>query len=258
MTSLQRLRDLYRRQSKHAQYQVLPEALSQLLNASEKPTRPRYEKERLNYICSRIGFAGKRVLDIGGNTGFFSIEALTCGASYVEYVEGNPIHAEFVALAADVLGVGNRIQIVNEYFHFDAPISARYYDVTLLLNVLHHMGDDFGDQRITCTQAKETIPIILNSIADISRKAVFQLGFNWRGDRTKPIFDNGTKTDQISFIQERTRDSWDLQSIGIAELTDGGLVYRDMHEGNIQRSDRLGEFLNRPLFILQSRVVGSG
>ena len=39
----------------------------------------------------------------------------------------------------------------------------------------------------------------------------------------------------------------------IAEKTEDGLNYSDLNDRNIGRIDELGEFLNRPLFIMKSK-----
>ena len=56
----------------------------------------------------------------------------------------------------------------------------------------------------------------------------------------------------IELVRQLDAD-WAVQAIGIAERHDGRVVYRDLDARNIDRDDSLGEFLNRPLFILRSR-----
>ena len=56
----------------------------------------------------------------------------------------------------------------------------------------------------------------------------------------------------INFISEGTKEFCKIIDIGIAEKKDNLIVYASRNEKNIQRDDTLGEFLNRPIFILKS------
>ena len=95
----------------------------------------------------------------------------------------------------------------------------------------------------------------LNCFAAKTDILVFQLGFNWKGDRSKPLFNNGIKAEMINFIQEGIKNTWKILHIGVAEGTKGSVVYSALNDRNIERDDNLGEFLNRPIFILKSLRV---
>ena len=71
-----------------------------------------------NYIKQKLQINDKAILDIGGNTGFFTFELLELSAKSVHYFEGNKIHAEFVTIAADILKLKNKVNIYNEYYSF--------------------------------------------------------------------------------------------------------------------------------------------
>lgn len=44
--------------------------------------------------------------------------------------------------------------------------------------------------------------------------------------------------------------------VGIAQRSEGGLIeYIELNDENIKRDDSLGEFLNRPIFVLKSKGV---
>lgn len=247
-----KLRELYHATSKHSNYQVLPAALHRILGGGDISVNSRHELARLLYICSKIDMSGLCVADIGGNTGYFSFEILEKGADSLSYYEGNKAHHDFVAGAATLLGLDDKLQTFNEYVDFQTTNLPKF-DCVLLLNVLHHVGDDYGDQHINIENARQAI---LHSLAEISRQThwlVFQLGFNWKGDRGLPIFEHGTKTELIDFISKGTSHDWNIHSIGIAEQNGDGIIFNDLNCSNTQRDDRLGEFLNRPLFIMQSK-----
>ena len=129
----------------------------------------------------------------------------------------------------------------------------RKYDVVFLLNVLHHLGDDYGDKTLSIDMAKELMITQLNTMVNKTSYIVFQLGFNWKGNRNICLFNNGTKAEMIDFIKTGTKNFWDIIDIGIAEGSKQHTEYFDVNKINIERKDSLGEFLNRPLFIMKSK-----
>jgi 2-polyprenyl-3-methyl-5-hydroxy-6-metoxy-1,4-benzoquinol methylase len=248
--SQERLRALYMEKSKHSNYQVLSGRLRSILGENEIVTNTRSERERLDYLLSKVDVQDKTVIDIGGNTGFFSFELLEAGARSVHVVEGNKDHAEFVRVAAEAIGVGERVVVTPEYFQFDGRTEG-HYDVGLLFNVLHHVGDDYGSLE-SLEDTKRLILEQLNSMSRIVDTLVFQLGFNWMGDPSKPLFKDGTKQEQIDFITAGVEGYWKIEHVGVAAGTREQAHYADVDETNIDRDDALGEFLNRPIFILKS------
>lgn len=246
------LLDLYQRTSKHSNYQVLAGALAPLLGSEAISVKSRHEHARLAYILSRVPVQGLHVADIGGNTGFFSFELLEQGARRVDYHEGNAAHHDFVQAAAQRLGLAGRLHTHLGYVSFE-PSALPPVDCTLLLNVLHHFGDDFGDRLAAKEAAKQRMLACLSALARSSRTLVFQLGFNWKGDRHLPLFAGGSKAEMMAFIAQGTAADWDMAAIGMAERDGGQIVYRDLSDRNIARDDSLGEFLNRPIFIMRSR-----
>jgi hypothetical protein len=88
-----------------------------------------------------------------------------------------------------------------------------------------------------------------------SATATAQLGFNWKGDRHQPLFAHGSKAEMTHFIEQGTAADWDITAIGIAEREGTQTVFRDRYDRNVARDDSLGEFVNRPIFIVRSRHV---
>lgn len=236
--------------SKHSQYQVLPSVLSRYIPQDSITIKSRSETQRWKYITDKVSIQGKTILDIGANTGFFSIESLCAGAKQVTAFEGNGEHARFLEIVSDLLDYKTRFRIEHTYYTFTEN---EKYDICFLLNVLHHVGDDYGDKTLTIQKAKELMIKQLNQMASHCDILVLQIGFNWKGDRNVGLFQGGTKKEVIDFIKSGISDAWDLESIGIAEKDDDSIIYRDLSRVNIKRDDSLGEFLNRPIFVLKSK-----
>lgn len=253
ISEIEELKRLYAEVSKHSNYQILSKRLSLLLTNNEIKVKTRYEAERLKYILKNISIKNKKVLDIGGNTGFFTFEFLDNKAKLVHYYEGNKTHADFVRLASSMLGVEKRIEIADRYFSFEDELKNERYDIVLLLNVLHHVGEDYGDKELSIDLAKQLIIKELKSFSGKTDFMFFQLGFNWKGNRNLGLFKDGTKKEMIDFITQGTKDFCDIVKIGIPEKKGRVVEYVDQHAANIGRNDELGEFLNRPLFIMKFR-----
>jgi SAM-dependent methyltransferase len=197
MNKIEKLKEMYANTSKHSNYQILASDLQKYLKNDDIEVKSRNETIRLNYFLKNVNIKNKKVLDIGGNTGYFTFEFLKNGADTLEYYEGNQEHAKFVQLASEVLGYTEQLTVYNKYYNFDQN---EQYDVVLLLNVLHHLGDDFGDDKVSKEKALETIIEHMKAMAKQTDILVFQLGFNWKGDRDLPLFENGTKQELIDFI----------------------------------------------------------
>ncbi len=247
-----KLVQLYQNISKHSNYQILSNKLKSLVDTSGLTVKSRFEKERMDFIKESTSFQGKRVLDVGGNTGYFSFEVLEAGAREVVYYEGNKEHSAFVMESKRILNLP--LQIHNKYFDFDIDLeNNEKYDIVLLLNVLHHFGDDFGDKGASIEKAKQKIKDSINYFYNKTDYLILQLGFCWKGDRNQLLFQNGTKKEMIYFIKESTNDNWEMVSIGIAEVKNGITNYVSSTPENLKRNDAIGEFRNRPIFILKSK-----
>ena len=238
-----------RRGSKHACYQDIPSLLQPLLPVPAADKLRRYDRERLRYLLARIEVRDRSVLDIGCNGGFFLLELLAAGARQTIGYEGSEDHAAFLAEAAATLGLGERLKVQPRYYDFDADTG--HHDVALLLNVLHHVGDDYGDPALTLAGAREHILRSLRQMRKRCDVLVFQLGFNWKGQRGASLFGHGTIAEMVDFVQRGVHGHWHLRHVGVAvSATVGGIQYQDLGSDNGHRKNELGEFLNRPLFIL--------
>ena len=242
------LRALYDAQSKHSSYQLIHPTLMPLLGDASGLPAGKQEAQRQRWFDRVVPMAGKSVLDIGANTGYFSFAALHAGARRVRAQEGNAAHARFIAEAARALGAADRLEAVPAYFEF-APQADEHFDVVLCLNVVHHLGDDFGDRALTIAQARARMLDAINALATWTRTLVLQVGFNWKGDRHRPLFEGGEKAALIEFVRAGTASHWRIADIVVADPRAGG-EFVPVDAGNLPRNDAIGEFMNRPLFVM--------
>jgi len=235
---------------KHSAYQVLPEIIKNLIGKTDIKFYPKYEKERLNYITKKVNIKDKTILDIGCNTGYFVFEFLEQEAKKITCYEGGKHHSQFVELATQLIKQEKTIKVISEYYDFNS--TTERCDIVLLLNVLHHLGDDYGEKNQTRAEAKDNMLNQLNSMSRNTNLLIFQMGFNWKGDINQCLFEQGTKSEMIHFIKNGTKGYWDIMDIGVAVGSKQNAEYIDLNDENIERKDSLGEFLNRPLFIMKS------
>jgi 2-polyprenyl-3-methyl-5-hydroxy-6-metoxy-1,4-benzoquinol methylase len=252
--NIERLKTLYQNISKHSNYQILPDCLKEHIDTKDLTINSRFEEERMHFLKSHIDFTDKIVVDIGGNTGYFSFQSIQEGASQVNYFEGNQEHAAFVKFAANDLQLN--INVFNKYLNFDdTSVLPDDVNIILLFNVIHHLGDDFGDNTITKENAKKRMAESINFFYDKTDYLILQMGFCWKGNPLLPLFENGTKEEMIDFVKNSTNEKWEIQKIGIAEEIKGTTSYNLLNDENIKRNDSLGEFRNRPIFILKKKTT---
>lgn len=242
------LNQLLASRSKHSTYQELHPCLLDLLGTQQSPAG-KLESARWGYMAAHCDFQGKTIIDIGANTGFFCMAAISAGATRVSAIEGNKEHAEFMLHAAHLLGWQDRFQVWHEYYDFGANEHSKA-DVALCLNVLHHLGDDFGSSSLSLEQARQGIGEGLRLLAGHARNCWFQLGFNWKGDRHKPLFSRGLKVELIDFVTDACASAWSIEKVAIYNPATS--TYEDASDKLLVRFDDIGEFLNRPLFLLRS------
>ncbi len=236
--------------TKHSGYQEIHPALTAFVDGGGD-VAGKAESSRWEYMRRCMSFKGERVLDIGANTGFFSLSAALEGeASSVIAWEGSPYHAEFLDRAVALLGLDGKVQVENKYYDFSSENPRS--DITLCLNVLHHLGDDFGDSGLTMRDAKAEMTRVLRDMAAMSRLMWLQVGFNWKGDRNQPLFDAGLKEELITFVSTATAGVWSVERVGVYNPEIRG--YEDVNDRLLARFDEIGEFMNRPLFLLRSRL----
>ncbi|WP_311064849.1 class I SAM-dependent methyltransferase [Halomonas sp. DWK9] len=246
---------------KHKIYHRPPSRFSSIENFSERTYYKEkyygekydkmFEKSRFEYIKRHINYKNKTLIDIGCNTGFFIFEALDNGAVKALGYEGS--ESAYLQLSNYVQKTHEKIAIRNDFFDLKKN-NNEYYDIVHLLNVVHHLGNDYGEKASNndIRKLKEEIISQVNNVSYFSKYLVFQMGFNLHGNVKYPLFEKGTKREMIDFIQNGVKQHWHIESIGVAQSDNGYVTYHELDNKNIERNDDLGEFLNRPIFILKS------
>jgi SAM-dependent methyltransferase len=82
--------------------------------------------------------AGKRVLDLGCNAGFWSLCAVESGCDYVLGIDGRPMHVEQANLVFQVKGVSRQRYDFRCANVFDVRGDLGSFDLVLCLGVLYH------------------------------------------------------------------------------------------------------------------------
>jgi tRNA (mo5U34)-methyltransferase len=111
------------------------------------PSRATAHKERKRYFFDPLvelcggSLEGKRVLDLGCNAGFWSLEALDRGAEFVLGVDGRDMHIEQAELVFDVKEIdGSRYEFaVGNVFDFDYS-KFEDFDIVLCLGLMYHVS----------------------------------------------------------------------------------------------------------------------
>lgn len=249
---LPELRQRYDAHSKHSSYQLVHPSLMPWMGPPEGLPAGKQEPQRQQVMAQLMSPRGRSVLDIGANTGYFSFAALEAGARRVVAQEGNAEHAQFLASAGQHLGAQERFSVRPSYYDFGAA-HTEFFDICLCLNVLHHLGDDFGDPALSIEQARQQMLDGLNRLARTTHTLFLQIGFNWKGQVAHPLFAGGEKSALIDFVTRGTAGTWRIDDILVASGFGG--AYEPLSGRNAPRDDRLGEFLNRPLFHMTSLVL---
>lgn len=105
--------------------------------------RKKYFFSPLVELCGG-SLAGKRVLDIGCNAGFWSLSAIEAGADFVLGVDGRQMHVDQANLVFEAKGVDpTRYRFVlSDVFKLDLS-QEEPFDIVLCLGLLYHVSKPF-------------------------------------------------------------------------------------------------------------------
>jgi SAM-dependent methyltransferase len=108
--------------------------------ANRHRERKRYFFDPLVNLCGG-SLAGKRILDLGCNAGFWSLAALEAGADFVLGVEGRQMYMDQAQLVFETKGVGQDHYrfLAGDLFELDLDREAPF-DIVLCLGLLYHVS----------------------------------------------------------------------------------------------------------------------
>jgi tRNA (mo5U34)-methyltransferase len=105
--------------------------------------------QRKNYFFAPLvrlcggSLAGKRVLDLGCNAGFWSLAAIDAGADFVLGIDGRQMHIDQANLVFDAKGVEPNRYRFQRSDVFDVELHAEPFDIVLCLGLLYHVRKPF-------------------------------------------------------------------------------------------------------------------
>lgn len=211
------------------------------------------DAERAAFMFAHQSATGKRVLDIGANQGYMSIEAALRGAQCVDAFESNDVDGAFLSQAALAFPELKALAAYALNYEFDQRNERWNYVVCL--NVLHHVGRYFDGHVGEMAQAKAVMARHLQRLLTPGGCLWLQLGFNWQGDTRQPMFPNGTKREMTDFVTGLLGTDARMATIGIYNPHSHAyepVTLGDWSHPLWQRMDTLGEFGNRPLYLIES------
>jgi tRNA (mo5U34)-methyltransferase len=101
--------------------------------------RAEYFFEPLVRDCCGGSLAGKRVLDLGCNAGYWSLKALDAGADFVLGIDGRQMHIDQAGLVMEAKGVDPARYRFEQVNVFDWEPNEQF-DVVLCLGLLYHVS----------------------------------------------------------------------------------------------------------------------
>lgn len=279
----QQLRQLYSDNSKHANYQNVPPFVRDALGYQESIDESwRGDSARYTYLLQEMDLQPHQtVADIGANTGFF---VLTLAHSHPECrfvaYESHPNHVAFIRLVADAFELDN-ITIQDKAVDLAAIDDLPTFDVLLHLNVMHHAGHDFDSRLVNAPHAMDQYAqAYLRKLAEKASMLVFQMGYNWGGDKSRPIIDPHDQTEMVVWLcQLMDQTGWQIEELAFATRDEhSNIVYKNLPAGLIEIQQELsqdsmtlrqaireyhleqfkGEFYRRPMVICRSARLGNG
>lgn len=87
--------------------------------------------------------AGKRVLDLGCNAGFWSLAAIDAGAGFVLGIDGRQMHIDQANLVFDAKGVQPNRYRFQRADIFELELHEEPFDIVLCLGLLYHVSKPF-------------------------------------------------------------------------------------------------------------------
>lgn len=212
------------------------------------------DNERAAFMFDHHGVSGQRVIDIGANQGYLAVEAALRGAEMVDAFESNEVDGEFLSQASKSWPELGAVAAHPINYDFGEANNGRW-NYVICLNVLHHIGRYFDNHIESLPEARIVMAQHLQRLLAKGGSIWLQLGFNWQGNTQQPMFAQGTKREMTEFVESVIGPQARISTIGI--YNPEKFAYEQVAQDDLghvlwQRFDNLGEFGNRPLYLIQS------
>lgn len=147
-----------------------------------------------------VTVAGCRVLDVGCNAGYFSIEMKRAGAAYVLGLEGVSNFVDQARLVREILGIDIDFRRLNVY---DIREDLGQFDITLFLGVLYHLKHPL---------------YALENLAKVTKGfLVIESAILPEAAPTASVFDYGGPMHQLGFVENKAGteafQNWSIPSL---------------------------------------------
>ena len=272
MTPLtKKLARLYNDQTKHSRYQNIPDFVRQALNYSETIDENwRGDSARYRYLLEELAcMTGGIFGDIGANTGFFTFSLAHLMKEKVFYAyDMNKKHIQFMELIKDYFGMENihiKLHGVDLYGIEKLPI----HHVLIHFNVLHHGGVDF-DQKYVMNEHifSNYARLYLSKLRRFTSFMYFQMGYNWGGNKKKPIISVDNQEAMIRYQANLFMQcGWEIGKIALFNYTEK--KYFNLPSSTLEavckhtadglseiidsyRMNKASEFYKRPLLLVKN------
>ena len=273
--NIENLKKLYFDESKHSIYQNIPAFVQEALEYTvEIDERWRGDTARWQNLLQQVNFDQLEVIgDIGANTGFFSLSLAHRFPNLKVYAyESNANHHDFMNAIKSQFRMNNMV-VENKIVDLDNVENIHRHDCLLNYNVLHHAGVDFDRGRVTIDSFPQYAAAYLKKLSYKTKYMVFQMGFNWGGDKSKPLVPLNEDAEKVRFVGAILRNSgWFIQNVFTVRYPedfsyyaiDNGII-QILNEESEQQKEMLvkyysqyqpnwfSEFYRRPLFYAVSK-----
>jgi SAM-dependent methyltransferase len=139
----------------------------------------RHEQRKRSFFAPLLqlcdgSLAGRRVLDLGCNAGFWSLTALEAGAEFVLGLDGRQMHINQANLVFDVKRIApERYRFeVGDFFQVDLS-SEGPFDIVLCLGLLYHVTKPF--ELVERISAWNSDLLVIDTSVDSSRAELFRV-----------------------------------------------------------------------------------
>ncbi len=221
------------RHCQHGNYQEIPPSIPvELRQRLPDYPKTRLESARYDWLDSYGIFAGKKIVEIGANLGYFSIRAASERNARVVAYEPDHVLASTMALIAKLSGVSDRVEIRSEPVMLNRWPDLPTSDLVINLNVIHHAGRDFDNQYVKTIEDWQSYAMkYLEKFLTVAPLMVFQTGYTWGawGDTAPRLVPQGDDIDNWTQKLLR-RAGWKVVARAKAASTKDVWSYKDIGE----------------------------